>query len=458
MDMLYTARDYQLDPLQRLVEGATRNVWVWHRRSGKDLTAWNWTIMKALTTVGGYYYFLPTREQAKKVIWNNYTREGVRFTKFVPPEAVAKINEQDLRIEFKNGSMIQLMGADNFDGNVGASFRGAVFSEYSVMSPLGWDYMEPIAVESGAWVIFVYTPRGSNHGLQMYHNALREVAAGNPKWSCFYYPVDVTKAMNQEELEESRRNARNDRRWLQEYMCQWETLDSGAIFAEQIENVYRENRLKDVPYDPSLPVYTSWDVGVADPTAVWFWQKGGAHMRLIDYYEENRTGLNAHAKAILERPYTYAGHFFPHDMKVMEFGTGQTRIDTAEALGLRPAIVVDKLPKDEQYHAGRSIIPVSLFDAERCGGAVEKLGKYGYKFNENDNTYSKQPKDNENSHAADAFMVGAVAHTMGYITSDFAERDHDIQYIGTFSEPQVTYPKFNPLDGLYAPLAYRGRR
>lgn len=433
MDMIYSARDYQLPALQRLVDGAKRNVWVWHRRSGKDLTAWNWTILQALTVRGGYYYFLPTREQAKKVIWNNFTREGVRFTEFVPREAIKKVNEQDLRIELTSGSMIQLMGADNFDGNVGASFRGAVFSEYSVMSELGWQYMEPIATESGAWVIFVYTPRGQNHGWKMYQTAQAEVAAGNDRWSCFYYPVTVTQAMNEEELAESKRTTTNIRRWEQEYYCLWTTLNSGAVFANQIEQIVNDGRFMPTPADPTIPVFTSWDVGVADPTAVWFWQKGPTSLRLVDYYEDNKTGLEYHVREVLSRPYNYGGHFFPHDMNVTEFGTGQTRIDLAEDYGLRNCVVVDKLPKDEQFEAARVVLPVCYFDNLKTANGFDKLGKYGFKFNENEQTYAKQPKDNENSHAADAFMVGAVAQQKGYLDNDNEITTHSMpSVIGTF--------------------------
>ena len=64
------------------------------------------------------------------------------------------------------------------------------------------------------------------------------------------------------------------------------------------------------------------------------------------------------------------------------------------------------------------LIPRCYFDAERCRLGTDHLAKYGVNFNEGTGVYAKQPKDNEHSHAADAFMVGAVADDMGYFEDD----------------------------------------
>lgn len=433
MDLTYNARHYQLPALQRLVEGAKRNVWVWHRRSGKDLTAWNWMIYKALTEVGGYYYFLPTYKQAEKVIWHNFTKDGKRFLDFIPREAIkGKPNDTDLRISLVNGSIIQLIGADNFDGNVGASFKGAVFSEYSVMDDRGWKFMSPIAVESGAWVIFVFTPRGDNHGYKMHLDALREIDSGNQRWSHSLLTVEDTGTLSPEDLAEERRN-QPEALFLQEYYCRFDVANTGTVFGTQIENARREGRVCKVPYDPSLPVHTAWDLGVADPTAVWFFQRDYMSTRVIDYYEQARGGLEDHVGYLRTKPYVYGTHFWPHDMAVKEFGSGRTRFDTACDLGLRNGIIVPKWPKEEQFHAGRNLLPVCYFDEVRTELGVGKLGKYGFNFNEGTGEYSKQPKDNQNSHAADAFMVCSVAHDLGYVENDYVDDAEDhYNVIGTF--------------------------
>ena len=54
---------------------------------------------------------------------------------------------------------------------------GVVFSEYSLADPAAWDYVRPILAENGGWAVFIFTPRGRNHG-----HALLEMARRNPAW------------------------------------------------------------------------------------------------------------------------------------------------------------------------------------------------------------------------------------------------------------------------------------
>ena len=74
-----------------------------------------------------------------------------------------------------------------------------------------------------------------------------------------------------------------------------------------------ERRVSGVPYDPSAPVWTSWDLGIRDATAIWFAQVIGREIRIIDYYEASGVDLGHYVREINTRPYVYAGHIVPHD-------------------------------------------------------------------------------------------------------------------------------------------------
>ena len=95
------------------------------------------------------------------------------------------------------------------------------------------------------------------------------------------------------------------------------------------------DRITAVPYEPSLPVYTAWDTGIGDTTAIWFAQFHGAQKRVIDYYEASGVGLDHYVGVLNEKPYIYGPHILPHDARVRELGTGKTRVETLTALGLR---------------------------------------------------------------------------------------------------------------------------
>ena len=58
----------------------------------------------------------------------------------------------------------QMAGSDNFDSLVGSNPVGVVFSEWALSHPDAWEYLRPILVENDGWALFIYTPRGRNHG------------------------------------------------------------------------------------------------------------------------------------------------------------------------------------------------------------------------------------------------------------------------------------------------------
>ena len=90
-----------------------------------------------------------------------------------------------------------------------------------------------------------------------------------------------------------------------------------------------------MPYDPSALVWTSWDLGIRDATAIWFAQVIGREIRIIDYYEASGVDLGHYVREINLRPYVYAGHIVPHDAQARELGTGKSRLEVMESLGLK---------------------------------------------------------------------------------------------------------------------------
>jgi phage terminase large subunit len=74
-----------------------------------------------------------------------------------------------------------------------------------------------------------------------------------------------------------------------------------------------ERRVAGVPHDPAAPVWTSWDLGMRDATAIWFAQAVGREIRIIDYYEGCGVDLGHYVRELAAKPYVYAGHIVPHD-------------------------------------------------------------------------------------------------------------------------------------------------
>ena len=122
----------------------------WHRRGGKDATCLNYEATESITDPGLYFHMLPTQRQARKVIWDGFTRDGIRHINQAFPEEIrSNTRSQDMQIELKNGAIWQLCGSDNYDALVGSNPKGIVFSEWALCNPAAWDFLSPILAENG---------------------------------------------------------------------------------------------------------------------------------------------------------------------------------------------------------------------------------------------------------------------------------------------------------------------
>lgn len=244
----FSPRNYQLRLLKALDSGISRAVVVWNRRSGKDKTCFNLMIKKACERVGTYYYFLPTRVQAKKVIWDNIDNNGFKMLDHIPAELIKATNGTELKIELVNGSIIQLVPADEFKkSGVGANPVGVVFSEYSVTAPDAWQFVSPILAVNGGWAIFNFTPRGKNHAWELLQRAIN-----NEKWFYEVLTVEDTKVLSKESLEEERVNM-PESLFKQEYYCEF--LEGAGQFFKRIKNNCYDK-------DFMLPEYGDFQLGV----------------------------------------------------------------------------------------------------------------------------------------------------------------------------------------------------
>jgi len=236
----FNPRDYQLELLRKMDSGIKRAIVVWNRRSGKDKTCFNYMIKRAVEKVGTYFYFLPTYSQAKKVIWDNIDNEGFKMLDHIPRELIKATNATELKIELVNGSVVQLIAADEFKkSGVGTNPVGVVFSEYSISDPEAWKYLSPILAVNGGWAIFNFTPRGMNHAWN-----LLQYANGNDKWFTQTLTIDDTKVMSKEQFEEEKTQYPADF-VEQEYYCKF--IEGAGQFFRRIDNNIHRDDLVDKP-------------------------------------------------------------------------------------------------------------------------------------------------------------------------------------------------------------------
>lgn len=208
----------------------------------------------------------------------------------------------------------------------------------------------------------------------------------------------------------------------------YEIITEAAYFAKLITAAERDGRVGHFPYVPGVPVHTSWDIGVDDYTVIWFWQVINGVPRVIDFYEINNAGaeeivqlalpeyhedLALGAANLLELgrtlPFRYGLHYFPHDIKVREWGAGaKQRSLTMMELGVKPIHVGVQTDPADRINASRQLLPLTQFnDTPRVRIGISHLRRYSRKKNELLGTYTGILHD-EHSHAADGFGEFAI--------------------------------------------------
>lgn len=192
---------------------------------------------------------------------------------------------------------------------------------------------------------------------------------------------------------------------------------AGAIYAEELARVEREGRIRSVPYDPTTPVQTFWDLGIGDLCAIWFVQSYPWEHRFIDYYENQGQPLN-HYLGILQgqadaagrsRRYVYGKHHLPHDARARNFLTGKTVQEQMIAIygGDRVALVPE-MGLIDGINAARTFMSQCLFDSVNCADGLQRLRHYRWAPPGPDGQLKRLPLHDDNSNGADAYRMAAI--------------------------------------------------
>lgn len=342
------------------------------------------------------YYFAPTYKQAKSIAWD-YLRE---YTKHIPG---SKYNKTELSWTIPQGHRIELVGANDVD-----SFRGnyadeVCLDEFSIMPPRIWgEIIRPALADRKGSAIFIGTPAGRNAFWRLY-----DKAQGLDNWGRMLLTYQDTGLLDAEEIESLRAEMDEDQ-FNQELLCDFQAAVKGAYYGKAMAKMEADGRICDVPYDEQLGVWTSWDLGIADAMAICFWQTspGGEH-RLIDYEEYTGQGLPGVIRELRAKPYVYNGHIAPHDIRVRELGTGQSRYEVAGKLGIGFHIA-RKVDLMDGIDATRSLLGKTWIDRTKCEDLINHLQLYRTEWDDKKGVFSTRPLHDHTSHGADSVRMYAV--------------------------------------------------
>jgi hypothetical protein len=416
VEVPYRPREYQLEVHKNRKRFS---VLVCHRRFGKSVLSINELIKTAADKPRSLCAFIaPTYRQGKSIAWE--------YLKFYT-QPLLKIggtrNESELRIDLFNGSRIQIFGADNPDSIRGLGFDAVVLDEYAIMAPRVWtEIVRPAVADKLGWVLFIGTPMGHNQFWEVYDYALR----GHDDWYGKLYRASDTKVIPVEELEQAR-SIMTPEQYEQEFECSFTAAVSGSYYGRLITKAEKDGRIGNVPIDDNVGVETWWDLGIGDSTAIWFAQRVGQEIHLVDYYETSGESLAHYADVLNEKNYSYTSHIAPHDIMARELGTGKSRLEVANELGINFDIA-PKLEVDHGIESVRNALPNCYFDREKCKVGLDALRQYRKQWDEKNQVFKNKPLHNWCSHAADSFRYGCVAEPID--TTDWdAPINVDTKYV-----------------------------
>lgn len=334
------------------------------------------------------------------------------------------------------GSLIIFKGMQTYNAENIKSLEGfdiAWVEEAQTLSDHSLRLLRPTIRKEGSEIWFSWNPRHDTDAVDKFMRGAtppRNSTLVSVNWCDNPWFPDVLR----QEMEDDYRADPEMAEWI--WGGGYQIVSEGAYYARLIAQAEKGGRVGHFPYNPSLPVKTSWDLGVDDYTAVWFIQDDGFTATVIDYYEAAGDGAEQivstcmpevfippawddsfagwdKAKALeklgRQVPFKYGDNYFPHDIRVREWGGGaKSRVELVRNLGvpnIRKGVAVN--PED-RIAAVRALLPIVRFNlTPRVKIGMQRLQRYRRKYSDTLQTYTT-PEHDINSHGADSFGEYAV--------------------------------------------------
>jgi hypothetical protein len=283
--------------------------------------------------------------------------------------------------------------------------------------------VEPMLADYSGSRIKIGTPKGNGRLAAAY-----DAAGHDDNSSRYLLPWQETGALDTAQVQRLRETL-DEEEFAQELECSFNAPNSGSYYGRWLDDALKQDRITRVTYDPKLPVYTCWDLGMDAYTSIWWFQRSpGGEWRWLEYYEDNRNGLDYYAKIIHQKPYVYGRHFLPHDIEVQELGTGKSRRATLQGLNVKPIKTVPAANPADRVSATRMILPRSFFDSKGCEVGLKRLRAYRRQWNEHMGVWRASPVEDESCHGADAFGTGVQG-------SQDPDREVFTPHVSAFRQP-----------------------
>ncbi len=208
------------------------------------------------------------------------------------------------------------------------------------------------------------------------------------------------------------------------------TGNEGAIYGARLTALREQGRIGcSFEYRPDAPLYTAWDLGLSDHTAIWLLQCYGQGVYWLNHYAANQLPLEHYAEVVhrwQERYGPAAAHFLPHDAAHRD-PHGQSYVESLARCGIHGVRVVPRTPDVWRgINALRRILQRSWFHRDTLAGRLNPHGEqepsgvtclemYRTAPETTGGTCREMPLHDAASHSADAARMFAEAFEHGML-------------------------------------------
>lgn len=232
----------------------------------------------------------------------------------------------------------------------------------------------------------------------------------------------------------------------------FQAIAEGAIYGTEMANLRAAGRITDFGLEQHLPLYSFWDLGLSDYTAIWLIQPVGRALLVLDWAEfEGIPGSAMPDKMLLwERKWgkPIARHFLPHDANTRDRTNGKSYAQTLKDGKIGELVIVPRTP-DVWLGIGyvRDVLPHCWFHKTHCDtprnrdgtphaendsqeefpSGIACLEGYQKDLSPSATKIREMPKHDLFSHSADAFRTFAEAWRLGLVNP---ESSHQPKAIG----------------------------
>jgi hypothetical protein len=194
--------------------------------------------------------------------------------------------------------------------------------------------------------------------------------------------------------------------------CHDEVDLDACYYVSTMNDLRKNNQIKEIPYDPAHRVHINFDVGF-DCTSIWFIQIVKGQRRIIDYYENTGKPISHYTKVLDKKGYDYGTCIMPHDSNKREMVSGITLSKSMKDMGYKVVVLPRETNVDFGINNVINTLPSLYFDEKKCEDGLEALDHYRREYNEELKIYTEKPLHDWASHPADSLRYLCKALTAG---------------------------------------------